>query len=56
MKKLINTIGGTGFLIFILGASGMDSENIVIPAVMAVIGVVVLLVSSRLDKEFYAEK
>lgn len=36
-----------GFALFILGASGMDSDRILIPAVMAAAGMIILYMKGR---------
>lgn len=56
MNKLINIIGGSGFTLFLLGAGGMDNKSVVAPLVMMVVGVVMIFVFLRTNKEFYVEK
>lgn len=47
MNKLISYIG---FLLLIVGCAAMDSESIVIPAMMVISGAMVLLVESRREE------
>lgn len=42
---------GIGLLVFLIGASGMDSESQFIPAVMALVGLGVFYLCSRLEME-----
>lgn len=48
MKKTVWTIlGGIGFFLLLAGASAMDSESLVIPAFMAIAGVILCSLSAR---------
>lgn len=44
-------IEGTGLVMFLIGAAGMDSESQLIPAVMALAGLGVFCLCTRLDME-----
>lgn len=44
-------IEGIGLVMFLIGAAGMDSESQLIPAVMALVGLGVFYLCSRLDME-----
>jgi len=52
MKRMISRIkdvGATlGFSLLMFGASGMDSESILIPAIISIVGVLMLLVATKL--------
>lgn len=39
-----------GFLLFLIGAAGMDSQNQTIPAVMVAIGLVILITAALKEK------
>lgn len=48
MKEKIWTIlGGIGMITLLAGASAMDSENMAIPVVMVIIGLVLFTASAR---------
>lgn len=48
MKKTVWTIiGGIGFFLLLAGGSAMDSESLVIPATMALIGAILCNISAR---------
>lgn len=40
-------IGVIGFLLFMVGAGGMDSQNPIVPAVMAIGGLLILWLKSK---------
>ena len=40
-------IGAIGFLLLMVGAGGMDSQNLIIPAAMAIGGLLMLLAESK---------
>lgn len=40
-------IGVIGFLLFMVGAGGMDSQNLIIPAVMAIGGLLMIWLESK---------
>lgn len=40
-------IGAIGFLLLMVGAGGMDSQNLIIPAAMAIGGLLMLWVESK---------
>lgn len=40
-------IGAIGFLLLMVGAGGMDSQNLIIPAVMAIGGLLMLWAESK---------
>lgn len=40
-------IGAIGFLLLMIGAGGMDSPNLLIPAVMAISGLIMLWAESK---------
>ena len=42
-------IGYAGFLMFLIGGAGMDSEVQIIPAVLALIGAAILYLDYRLE-------
>ncbi|MBQ7925920.1 MAG: hypothetical protein IJ335_06450 [Lachnospiraceae bacterium] len=44
MDKLI---GGTGLMMFFIGASAMDSDPVLVPAVMTIVGLALMAVSAR---------
>lgn len=56
MSKLINIIGGIGFALLLLGAAGMDNKSVAAPVVLMVVGVIMIFVFLRMNKEFYTEK
>ena len=39
-----------GFLLFLIGAAGMDSANQIIPAIMLIVGLTILIAASRKQK------
>lgn len=39
-------IGGIGFVLFLLGAAGMDSPNVIVPALMAFTGLAIIALSA----------
>lgn len=43
MDKLISKIG---FLLFLLGAGGMDSQNQIVPAAMVLIGLALIAINA----------
>ena len=47
MDKLISKIG---FLLFLLGAGGMDSQNQIVPAVMVLLGLAILAISAFVER------
>ena len=49
---MFRVLGGIGFVMLMLGAAGMDSENMLIPAAMAISGALLLLLSSRMMEDF----
>lgn len=46
--KILQGIGG---MMFILGASSMDSESIVIPAVMTLVGILIFGLCGRYEMD-----
>lgn len=42
---------GVGFVLFMVGACGMDSESIVVPAAMILIGLMILFAESRNEEK-----
>lgn len=46
-KKVWTVLGGIGFLLMLAGASAMDSESMIIPATMAIGGVLLCNISAR---------
>lgn len=40
-------MAAVGMVLFMLGASGMDSNNILIPATMALAGIVMIFIEGR---------
>lgn len=48
MDKLL---GGSGFTIMMLGAAGMDSESMIIPIVIVVVGLIMLSVGAFMADE-----
>lgn len=56
MNKLFNVIGGIGFISLLLGMAGMDSESVIIPIAMIMVGLALVSVYSKFYDEFYTEK
>ena len=46
-KKVWTVLGGIGFFLLLAGASAMDSESLIIPATMAIVGVLLCNISAR---------
>lgn len=47
MKKLFFIISAVGLISLMIGAAGMDSESLVVPVVMAIVGAVLLLIGGK---------
>ena len=47
MDKLMSKIG---FLLFLLGAGGMDSQNQIVPAAMVLLGLAILAISAFVER------
>ena len=43
-------LGYIGFLMFLLGAGGMDSPNQIVPAVMVLLGLAILAISAFVER------
>ena len=43
-------LGYIGFLMFVIGAAGMDSQNQIVPAVMVLLGLVILAISAFVER------
>ena len=56
MQKLATVFGGIGFISLLLGMAGMDSENVIIPIVMIIVGLMLIMGYSKFYDEFYTEK
>ena len=44
-------LGGSGFTMMMLGVAGMDSENVLIPSVMLVVGLALLSIGAFKSEE-----
>ncbi len=47
MKKLFWIVSAVGIISLMLGAAGMDSESLMVPVVMVVVGAVLLLIGGK---------
>ena len=49
-------LGGSGFTIMMVGAAGMDSESMLIPIAIMVIGLLLLSIGTFMEEEKEQEK
>lgn len=56
MEKLAAVFGGIGVTLLFIGMAGMDSENVIIPIVMIIVGLALIMGYSKFYDEFYTEK
>lgn len=50
-EMIHKVLGGIGFVLFMIGACGMDSESIVVPASMLLFGLALAFIASRNEKQ-----
>lgn len=43
-------LGGIGFILLLLGAGGMDSQNQIVPAAMILVGLAILAITAIKEK------
>ena len=54
MKRLFFIISAVGLISLMIGAAGMDSESLMIPVAMVIVGAVLLLIGGK-GVEHYGE-
>ena len=47
MKKLFWIVSAVGLVSLMIGAAGMDSESLMVPVVMVIVGCVLLLIGGK---------
>ena len=47
MKRLFWIVAAVGLISLMIGAAGMDSESLMVPVVMVVVGAVLLLIGGK---------
>lgn len=49
--KLMDIVQKMGFVLLMIGVSGMDSDNLIIPVILTLAGAIILFVTSAMEYE-----
>lgn len=50
MSRIAQIILGTGFMLTLIGGAGMDSESIVVPFAMAMVGIALMWIGGKMEE------